>query len=291
MRKEQYVQVNVIKIGFLMALMTGLFVVAGAAIGGNAGVVIAFVLAFIMNFSAYWFSDKFALAGSHAQEVTPEQAPELHSIVEELTRAAGMPKPRVYIIDAPQPNAFATGRNKNHAVVAVTTGILRILDRRELRGVLGHELAHIGHHDMLVNSIVAVFAGAIVMIGNFAQFAAIFGGFGGRDGENRGNILTLLFLALVMPLAATIVRLAISRTVEYHADEGGARLTRDPEALASALLKLERGSAVTPPMNVNAALAPLFITNPLKNVDFGSLFSTHPPIPERVARLQAMRSF
>lgn len=280
---------NVIKIGFLMALLTGLFVVAGAAIGGNAGVVIAFVLAFIMNFSAYWFSDKFALAGSHAQEVTPEQAPELHSIVDELTRSAGMPKPRVYIIDAPQPNAFATGRDKNHAVVAVTTGILRILDRRELRGVLGHELSHIGHRDMLVNSIVAVFAGAIVMIGNFAQFAAIFGGFGGR-GENRNNILTLLLLAIVMPLAATIVRLAISRAVEYHADEGGAKLTHDPEALASALLKLERGAAMTPAMNVNAALAPLFITNPLKNVDFAGLFSTHPPIPERVARLQAMRS-
>jgi heat shock protein HtpX len=281
--------VNFLKIGFLMALLTGLFVVAGTAIGGTSGAVIAFVIAFVMNFGAYWFSDKMALAGTHAQEVTPEQAPELHAIVDELAAQAKMPKPRVYIIDAPQPNAFATGRNKSLAVVAVTTGILRILDRRELRGVLGHELSHIGHYDMLVNSIVAVLAGAIVMIGNFAQFAAIFGGFGGRDGEGRGgNILTLLLLAIVMPIAATIVRLAISRSCEYNADSGGAKLTRDPEALASALLKLERGANAVP-MPVNAALAPLFIVNPLKAVDFGGLFSTHPPIPERVERLMAMR--
>ncbi len=281
---------NFIKIGFLMALLTGLFVVAGAAIGGATGAVLAFVIAFVMNFSAYWFSDRFALAGSHAQEVTPEEAPELHAIVEELAQRAKMPKPRVYIIDAPQPNAFATGRNKSHAVVAVTTGILRILDRRELRGVLGHELSHIGHRDMLVNSVVAVLAGAIVMIGNFAQFAAIFGSFGGRDDREGGsNIFTLLILALVMPLAATVVRLAISRACEYNADSGGAKLTGDPESLASALLKLERGAAVTPAMPVNAALAPLFIVNPLKAVNFAGLFSTHPPIPERVERLRNMR--
>ncbi len=273
-----------------MALLTGLFVLVGGMVGGAGGVVIAFVITLVMNFSAYWFSDRFALAGAHAKEVTREQAPELYAIVDELAMQHRMPTPRVYIIDTPQPNAFATGRNKSHAVVAVTTGILRILDRRELRGVLGHELAHIRNRDMLVNSIVAVLAGTIIMIGQFAQFAALFGGFGGRDGEDRGNnILVLLALAIVMPLAATIVRLAISRSCEYNADETGAKLTRDPDALANALLKLERGAAVTPPMRVNAAIAPLFIQNPLRGVSFGGLFSTHPPIAERVERLQKMR--
>jgi heat shock protein HtpX len=222
-----------------------------------------------------------------AREVSEEEAPELHRIVEEVATYARLPKPRVAIIDSPSPNAFATGRDANHAVVAVTTGILGILNRDELMAVLGHEIGHVRNHDILISSVAATIAGAITLIANVAQWAFIFGGFGGNRDDENTNPFAALLMIIFAPIAATIIQLAISRSREFGADETGARIVGNPEALARALEKLEMATSVRP-LPVNPAVAHMFIVNPLKGVNFSGLFSTHPPLEERIRRLRAM---
>jgi heat shock protein HtpX len=275
----------------LMSALTGLLAALGYFfLGGWVGVIIFLVIAGAFNIFAYWKSDSLALRMAGAHEVTPEQAPRLHRIVEEVTSLTDLPKPRVYVVDNPQPNAFATGRNPKHAVVAATTGIMDLLDDRELKGVMAHELGHVGNRDILIGAIVAVFAGAIAMIANILQFRMIFGGLGGGDDDAPNPIFTLIAIIL-LPIAATIIQLAISRTREYEADRTGAKTTHDPEALASALEKLEQGARMRP-MQVNPAAAHMYIVNPIASFKggaaMGRLFSTHPPIEERVARLRQM---
>jgi heat shock protein HtpX len=274
---------NGVKSAVLLAALTGVLVLIGNALGGTGGMVMAFVFAVAMNMGAYWFSGDVALKMAGAREVTPDEAPALHAMVEELAAEAGLPKPRVGIIQADAPNAFATGRDPRHAVVAVTTGILNILTERELKGVLAHELGHVSNRDILVSSTAATLAGAITMLAQMAQFAAFFGGFGRSNDEEGTNPLALLASMIV----ATIIQLAISRAREYGADETGAHVHGDPLALASALEKLEaysRGRS----LDVNAAAAHLFIVNPLNGWSLAGLFGTHPPIQERVKRLRQM---
>ena len=281
---------NGLKSTLLLAALTGRLLVVGSASGGTDGMVLAFALAVLMNMGAYWFSGDVALKMAGAREVTPAEAPGLHAIVEELAYEAGLPKPRVGIIQADAPNAFATGRDPRHAVVVVTTGILGILNERELKGVLAHELGHVSNRDILVSSIAATIAGAITMLAQMAQFAAFFGGLGRSNDEEGTNPLVLLASIIIAPIAATIIQLAISRAREYGADETGARVHGDPLALASALEKLEaysRGRS----LDVNPAAAHLFIVNPLSGQALAGLFSTHPPIPDRVKRLRRMAGY
>ena len=281
---------NTLKTFFLLMVLTGMLLLIGAAIGGQAGLVIALVFALAMNFGAYWFSDKIALSMAHAKEITREDDPDFYDLVEEQARRADMPMPRVYEIDSDSPNAFATGRNPQNAAVAATTGIRRILTRDELAGVMAHEMAHVGNRDTLIMATVATIAGAISMLAFMAQFAAIFGSFGGHSDDDEGgggNIITLLIIAIIMPIAATIIRLAISRAREYQADQTGAHNCGDPDALARALEKLELGAEIRP-MKVNEAASHLFIVNPLSGKSMARLFSTHPPIEERCRRLRAM---
>ena len=275
----------------LLAALTALVVWIGQMFGGANGAVIALVFAGAMNFFSYWFSDKIVLKMYGAQEISANDDPELYGIVRELAGRAGLPMPRVYVIPEETPNAFATGRNPEHAAVAVTQGIRRILDKRELAGVLGHELSHVKHRDILISSIAATLAGAISYLAYMAQWAAIFGG-GSRDREEGGsNIFSLLFMMIVAPLAASLIQMAVSRSREYMADEGGAKVSGDPLALASALRKLEMG-AQNIPLQVSDATANstahMFIVNPLTGAGFAKLFSTHPPMEERIARLEAM---
>ena len=275
----------------LLAALTGLVVWIGQMFGGSQGAVIALVMAGAMNFFSYWFSDKIVLRMYGAQEITANDDPELYGIVRDLTARANLPMPRVYIIPEETPNAFATGRNPQHAAVAVTQGIRRILNKRELSGVLGHELSHVKHRDILISSIAATLAGAISYLAYMAQWAAIFGG-GSRDREEGGsNIFSLLFMMIVAPLAAMLIQMAVSRSREYMADEGGAKVSGDPLALASALRKLEMG-AQNIPLQVSDATANstahMFIVNPLTVGGLAKLFSTHPPMEERIARLEAM---
>ncbi len=273
----------------LLGLLTGLLVIVGRIIGGFSGMIFAFIIAVIMNFGAYWYSDKVVLAMYRAREVTPAEAPELHTIVENLARRAGLPKPKVYIIQSSTPNAFATGRDPKHAAVAVTTGILNLLTWEELEGVLAHELAHIKNRDTLISTIAATIAGVITMIASWARWAAIFGGFGNRDRDNSSaEILGFLFLAILAPIAAVIIQLAISRTREFAADEGGARISGKPWALANALRKLEYGVSRMPMRDANPSTAHLFIVNPLKGSALVNLFSTHPPTEDRIRRLESM---
>jgi heat shock protein HtpX len=280
---------NTLKTTILLAALTALFIVVGRVLGGQAGMILAFCLAIVMNLGAYWFSGDIALRMAGAQEVTPEQAPDLHRLVAELAMYARLPKPRVAIIDSPSPNAFATGRDANHAVVAVTTGILGILSRDELAGVLAHELGHVRNRDILISSVAATVAGAITVLANMAQWALIFGGFGRSDDDDEGfgGAIGALLMIILAPLAATIIQLALSRSREYGADETGARIHGNPESLARALEKLEAATSIAP-LQVNPSIAPLFIVNPLKNVAWASLFSTHPPIAERIRRLRLM---
>lgn len=275
----------------LLAALTALVVWIGQMFGGTNGAVLALVIAGAMNFFSYWFSDKIVLRMYGAKEITQSDDPELFSIVRELTVRDGLPMPRVYIIPEETPNAFATGRNPEHAAVAVTQGIRRILDRRELAGVLGHELSHVKHRDILISSIAATLAGAISYLAQMAQWAAIFGG-GSRDREEGGsNIFGLLFMMIVAPIAAMLIQMAVSRSREYSADEGGAKVSGDPLALASALRKLQMG-AQNIPLQVSDATANstahMFIVNPLSGGGIANLFSTHPPMEERIARLEAM---
>jgi heat shock protein HtpX len=251
------------------------------------GLIFAGILALVMNIGSYWFSDKLALRMTGAKEVTPDEEPELHRIVDEVAAMARMPKPKVAVIQNDAPNAFATGRDQKHATVAATTGIMRILDERELKAVFGHELGHIRNRDILVNAVVATVATAIMFLANMLQWSLIFGGFGGRDRGGGGGILGILAMLatiILAPLAASVIRMAISRQREYGADETGAAITHTPLSLASALQKLEDYSKVRP-MRVNPAVSHLFIVNPLAGVDLSSLFSTHPPIQKRIERL------
>ncbi|MGN6730615.1 MAG: zinc metalloprotease HtpX [Candidatus Binatia bacterium] len=282
---------NRLRTTMLLAVLTALVVWIGQMFGGPNGAVMALIFAGVMNFFSYWFSDKIVLRMYRAQEISQNDDPELFDIVRELTVKDGLPMPRVYIIPEETPNAFATGRNPEHAAVAVTQGIRRILDRRELTGVLGHELSHVKHRDILVSSIAATLAGAISYLAQMAQWAAIFGG-GSRDREEGGgNMFSLLFMMIVAPIAAMLIQMAVSRSREYMADEGGAKVTRDPLALASALRKLQMG-AQNIPMQVSDATATstahMFIVNPLSGGGIANLFSTHPPMEERIARLEAM---
>ncbi|MBI4498759.1 MAG: zinc metalloprotease HtpX [Chloroflexi bacterium] len=280
-----------IKTTLLLASLTVLFVLVGRAIGGTGGMMIALFLAIAMNFGAYWFSDRMALAMSGAREVSEEDAPELHRMVEDIARAARLPKPRVHLIESWQPNAFATGRDPQHAAVAVTTGILRVLDYDELRGVLAHELGHVKNRDILVSSIAATIAGAVTMLANMAQWALIFGGFGRRSDEEGGGIADLLgslLMIILAPIAAMLIQLAVSRAREYGADATGAEIIHNPLVLARALEKIERAAQAAPPMEVNPATAHLFLVNPLRGQTMARLFSTHPPIAERVRRLEEM---
>jgi heat shock protein HtpX len=280
---------NMIKTGLLLGALTGLLMLIGGWFGGQTGVIIAFLFAMVMNLGSYWFSDKIVLRMYNAQAVSENEAPELYAMVKNLALRASMPMPRVYIIPEETPNAFATGRDEHHAVVAVTEGILRILGKDELEGVIAHELSHIRNRDILIGSIAATLAGAIVMLANMAQWAAMFGGASRDDDEGGGNnIVGLILMAILAPIAATLIQMAISRSREYLADTGGAKISGKPYGLAGALEKLSRASQAIP-MNANPSTAHMFIVNPLTGRSLMSLFSTHPPIEERIARLRSMR--
>ena len=280
---------NTLKTFILMMVLSMMLLVIGGAIGGQVGVIIALIFALAMNFGAYWFSDKIALGMTKSHPITEHDDPELYGIVREQARLAGLPMPKVYEIHTESPNAFATGRSPKNAAVAVTTGIRRILNRDELSAVLAHEMAHVGNRDTLIMAVVASIAGAISMLAFMAQFAAIFGSFGGSsdDDDRGGNIIGLLIIAIVMPIAAALVRAAVSRTREFQADATGAHTCGNPLALASALQKLERGTEARP-MKVAEGASHLFIVNPLKGTNLANLFSTHPPTAERVRRLTSM---
>ena len=276
---------NTIKTVFLLTLLTVLLVFAGRLIGGNVGMAFALVLAVVMNVSAYWFGDRIALSMARARPVTDAEAPELYKIVRRLAQTAGLPMPRVYVIEQAAPNAFATGRDPEHAVVAVTAGILDIVNERELTAVLAHELGHVRNRDTLVMAVGASIAGAISFLAQMAQWSLFFGGQRGEDEEGGGNIVGLLVGIIVLPIAAMLVQLAISRSREDGADDTGAELSRDPLALASALRKLDAYSKRVP-LAVNPGVSHLFIVQPLIPGAFATLFSTHPPIEARVARLE-----
>ena len=278
---------NTLKTFFLLMVLTGLLLLVGGIIGGQTGIIIALVLALAMNFFAYWFSDKIALGMTHSRPITEQDDPELYRLVAEQASRAGLPMPKLYEIQSDSPNAFATGRNAQKAAVAVTTGIRRILTREELGAVLAHEMAHVGNRDTLIMSIVATIAGAVSMLAMIAQFSAIFGGMSGDRDRGGNNIVGLLVVAIVMPIAATIIRLAISRAREFQADATGARTSGNPEALATALEKLERGSEARP-MKVAESASHLFIVNPLRGRAMANLFSTHPPTEERARRLRSL---
>jgi heat shock protein HtpX len=278
---------NWIKTIVLLGALTALLLWAGNALGGRTGLTIALVIAFAMNFITYWFSDKIVLAIYRARKTTKHDMPKLHKIVEEAAKAAKIPKPKVYIVPTQTPNAFATGRNPKHAAIACTEGILNLLDEKELKGVIAHELAHVKNRDTLIMMIAVVIAGAISYLAMMARFAAIFGG--GRDREGRGNIIGLLLFAILTPIIAMIIQLAISRSREYLADETGARMIKDPKSLASALHKLEMGVKHNPLRGGNPTTASLFIVNPFSARGVVNLFSTHPPMQKRIERLNKMK--
>ncbi|ODA44072.1 Peptidase M48, Ste24p precursor [Thermodesulfovibrio sp. N1] len=275
---------NTLKTFVLMVFLTVFFIFVGSLIGGKQGATIALILALGMNFFAYFFSHKIVLSMYRAKEVTEAEAPELYSMVRRLTQRAGLPMPKVYIIESEQPNAFATGRSPKHGVVAVTTGIMRILSREELEGVIGHELAHIKHRDILISTVAATIAGAISYLAQMAMWASIFGR---NDDEEGGHPIVALLMMIIAPIIAMIIQLAISRAREYAADEGGAKIAGNPLYLANALRKLHYASQAIP-MEANPGTAHLFIVNPLSGRNLMKLLSTHPPIEERIERLEAM---
>ncbi len=276
-----------LKTMMLLALLSGIIIVLGGALGGKGGIIIAFALALFMNIGSYWYSDKIVLRMYGAQEVGPHDAPMLHQIVDELAHKAGIPKPRICVIPEQAPNAFATGRDPEHGVVAVTQGIMQLLSTEELKGVLAHEIGHITNRDILIQSIAGVMATVIVSIANFMQFAAIFG-FASGDDEEGSNPFAALLLAFVAPIAASLIQFAISRSREYLADDTGARLAGNPLYLASALEKLNSYSQRVPMQHGSQATAHMFIVNPFSGANMAKLFSTHPPIEERVSRLRQM---
>ena len=281
--------INRAKTWILIAALGGLFVGLGALFGGRNGAAIMLVVAFAFNFAMYWFSDKIAIGASRSKPVTEREAPDLYRIVRELTEARGMPMPRIYISEMPQPNAFATGRNPKHSAVSVTRGLLQIVDERELRGVLAHELSHVANHDILVGSVAAAIGSAITWV---AYMAFWFGG--SSDDEGGGNPLVGLLAMILAPIAAGIIQMAVSRSREYQADESGAYLSHDPKALADALQKIDAYARQTPPATMSPSQAHLFIMNPFSGrrsgMSFSNLFSTHPPTADRVARLQQIEA-
>jgi heat shock protein HtpX len=281
---------NTLKTAFGMVLLTVLLVLLGRWWLGTGGMVIALVFATVMNGVAYWFSDRIALAAAQAQEVGPAEAPMLHRLAERLAVQYHVPKPRVYVSPDPSPNAFATGRSPSHAAICVNEGLLRILDEEELYGVLAHEFAHVRNRDILTSSVVAVLAGAITLIANVAQWGLMFGGYGGRDDREQGagGLIGGLLLIILAPIAAALIQLAVSRSREFEADHTGAEVSGDPMALASALRKLERATQVIPSQTAQPAFAHLYIVNPLSGQTLSNLFSTHPPLEERIRRLEAM---
>jgi heat shock protein HtpX len=273
---------NTVKTVFFLGLLSGLLLVIGEVLGGQSGLVIAFGLAVVMNFGSYWFSDKIVLRMYKAGEVGPEHP--LHQMTARLAQQAGLPMPRVFVIPDQSPNAFATGRNPHHAAVAATQGILQVLDERELEGVIAHELAHVKHRDILISSVAATVAATIMMLARMAQFAAIFGGFGGRDDRGGSNPLALIATIILAPLSAMLIQAAISRSREFAADRGAAEIVGSPYGLADALKKIEAYSRRVP-MDANPATAHMFIMKPLSGRGMMSLFSTHPPTEQRVQRL------
>jgi heat shock protein HtpX len=282
---------NYFKTAILMAFLIAVLAIGGQMWGGTSGMLLFGGIGLAFNFVSYWFSDRIALAMHRAQEVSREQAPDLYRIVERLTRKAGMPMPRVYVIPSETPNAFATGRNPSHAAVAVTEGIMRILRPEELEGVLGHELTHVRHRDILIATMAAAVAGLVSSLGHLIQWGAMFGGFSRSDDERGGSLIEALAWAILAPLIALVIQLAVSRSREYAADAGGAALVGDPEPLASALVKLQEANEVRPYPYGGPATAHLFIVNPFSGVGgtIMNLFSTHPPIEERVRRLREMK--
>jgi heat shock protein HtpX len=284
---------NILKTGVLLSILTVLLVFVGQLMGGTQGAVAAFVFALVMNLGAYWFSDKIVLAMYRAQPLGESEAPQVYRAVREIAMRSRMPMPTLYWLPTVTPNAFATGRSPKHAAVAVTSGLLKIVDEEELKGILAHELSHIKNRDTLVMSIAAAVAGVISMLASWARWGLMFWGGGGRDDRRSGNaaaqLVSLLLLAVLAPLAAMLIQLAISRTREYGADETGARLTGNPHGLASALEKLEAAVRAHPLQGANPATAHLFIVNPLRSDAMAKLFSTHPPIQERVRRLRSLR--
>ena len=282
---------NLVRTGVLLAALTVLLVLIGGALGGQQGMILAFVMAMVMNFGSYWFSDRIVLAMYRAQPVDEAQAPGLYRIVRTLATRAGIPMPRIYILPDETPNAFATGRNPQHAAVAVTDGIMRLMSEEELEGVLAHELSHVQNRDTLIMAIAATLAGAITYVAHMAQWAMIFGG-GRRDSDEHesggGGVLGGLLMVVLAPIAATLIQLAVSRSREYQADASGAQMAGQPWGLAKALEKLEMASKIAPMQDATPATAHLFIVNPLTGGGWTTLFSTHPPIAERVARLRAM---
>ena len=280
---------NIFKTGLLLAVLTAMLVLLGGAIGGQQGMMIAFFLALAMNFVSYWFSDKIVLAAYGARPIDEAAAPRLYAIVHRLATRAGIPMPRVYKIPSETPNAFATGRNPQHAVVAVTEGIMRILDEEELEGVLAHELSHVKNRDVLISTVAATLAGAITYLAHMAQWAAMFGGRSRDDDEGGSNPIAMILLAVLAPIAAMLVQMAVSRSREFQADATGARVAGRPWGLAKALEKLQMANQAMPMANATPATAHLFIVNPLSGQTLMRLFSTHPPLEERIARLRAMR--
>jgi heat shock protein HtpX len=279
---------NLIKTTFLLTLLTLLLVAMGGAIGGKTGMIIAFLIAGGMNFFAYWNSDKIVLRMYNAREVSRAESPDFYGIVENLARKANMPMPKVYVIPSDSPNAFATGRNPQNAAVAATTGIMRILSRDELEGVMAHEMTHVMNRDTLISTIAATIAGAIAMLGNMLQWATIFGMGRSNDEEGGGSLIGGLAMAIIAPIAAMLIQMAVSRSREYMADEGGAKLCGKPRALAGALTKLQRAATMAPMQEATPATSHMFIVNPLAASRLASLFSTHPSTEDRVARLMAM---
>ena len=277
---------NTFKTTLLMTVMMVLFVLVGGALGGESGMMIAFVISLLMNFGSYWFSDKIVLSMYRAKPVTREQAPEIYNIVENLAMRAEMPMPKVYVVENDNPNAFATGRNPENGAVAITTGILRILNKQELEGVIAHELAHIKNRDILVGTIAATLVGTITFISRMATWAAMFGG---RD-EDEGSGIGDLVLIILAPVAAILIQMAISRSREYLADESGAKISGNPDGLASALDKLGKVGKQIPMQNAGASSAHLFIANPFSGKAVMKLFSTHPPMEERIKRLNEIAS-
>lgn len=276
---------NTLKTVFLMTLMMVLFIFVGNLLGGRSGMTIAFMFALAMNFGSYWFSDKVVLAMYKAKEVNGETAPKLYGLVQELSQRASLPMPRVYVIENPTPNAFATGRDPQHAAVAVTTGILKILNTEELAGVIGHELAHVKHRDILIGTIASTFVGTITFVAQMASWAFMFGR-GNSDDDDSG--VASLVLMIVAPIAATLLQLAISRSREFVADEGGSEISGVPLALASALEKLSMQNQIHPIRDAKPATAHMFIVNPLSGGGLMKLFSTHPSMEERVSRLRQL---
>lgn len=279
---------NQIRTVFLLGLLTVLMMAIGGMVGGRQGLIFALAMAGVMNFVSYWYSDKIVLRMYRAREVGQADAPLLYSVVQELAQRARLPMPRVYILPQEAPNAFATGRNPEHAAVAVTQGLLNLMDREELAGVLAHELGHVANRDILIGSIAATLAGAITYLAFAARWGAIFGGFGGRDDE-RGGILPMLLVAILAPIGAMLIQMAVSRSREYHADATGARFAGSPQGLARALAKLGAYSGRIPMRDAKPATAHMFIVNPLSGGSMANLFSTHPPLQERIARLSGQR--